>query len=228
MRKRKIGKKVLANGKAMDQAEVFLVEPNGQGNCASGHGLVHFVNPSWDGLPGGRGGLPGAVDAGVVPRTSVPGGPGGLALIWEVSGHTALLPHLVAWALGPPTRVPIASRPATVLPLRGGRPGHAAHSLQGTGKNRDVIRAGKSHYSWEGNLPRFHQGCCITAEGDVLRGPRPHGTPARRRGCCITAEGDVLRGPLDQPKWWSGWPARRKGPIQLLAAPADRSGIHTG
>jgi hypothetical protein len=204
MRKRKIGKKVLANGKAMDQAGGFLVEPNGQGNCASGHGLVHFVNLSWDGLPGGRGGLPGAVDAGVVPRTSVPGGPRGLALIWEVSGHAALLPHLVAWALGPPTRVPIASRPATVLPLRGGRPGHAAHSLQGTGKNRDVIRAGKSHYSWEGNLPRFHQGCCITAEGDVLRGP------------------------LDQPKWWSGWPARRKGPIQLLAAPADRSGIHTG
>jgi hypothetical protein len=49
--------------------------------------------------------MPGAVGAVVVPRTSVSGGHGDPALKWEVRGQGASLPHLVAWAVGPPTGV---------------------------------------------------------------------------------------------------------------------------
>src|SRR5262249_40431474 len=49
--------------------------------------------------------MPGAVDGVAGPRTAGSGGHGDSAPIWEVGGQGTCLPHLVAWAVGPPTGV---------------------------------------------------------------------------------------------------------------------------
>ena len=104
MKNREFGGNILASGQAVDHTHKSRSSPSA-GELHIRTWLVLFVSLSGDRFPGGRDGMPGAVDAVVVPRTSVPGGhgdqvpPGGFAVRVHLSltsrrGHSHHQPAL--------------------------------------------------------------------------------------------------------------------------------------